>query len=45
MTRTKNELLNEIVEYFHTFIFQNHIKASLTKNSKLKNYKINLSLF
>lgn len=39
--RSKNELLNEIVDYFKTYIFENHITAALNVHSKLRNYNIN----
>ena len=39
--RTEDELLNEIVEYFEKYIFENHINASLIIHSKLKSYNIN----
>lgn len=39
--RTEQELLKEIVDYFETFIFENHINASLKVHSKLKSYNIN----
>lgn len=41
MTKTKDELIREIVEYFRVYIFENHIASSLKANSKLKNYNIN----
>lgn len=34
-------LIRNIVDYFETTIFSNHIEASLKKNSKLKSYNIN----
>jgi Type II restriction endonuclease EcoO109I len=37
----QKELLREIVKYFEKNIFENHINASLKKNSKLKSYNIN----
>lgn len=37
----EKELLEKIVEYFQTYIFENHIEASLKTHSKLKSYKIN----
>lgn len=40
-SRTENELRIEIVLYFETFIFENHINASLKVHSKLKSYNIN----
>lgn len=39
--RTESELLREIVEYFNTYIFENHINAALRVHSKLKSYNIN----
>lgn len=39
--RTEKELLEEIVKYFEINIFENHINASLTKHTKIKNYNIN----
>lgn len=39
--RTEKELLKEIVEYFETYIFENHINASLKTHSRLKSYKLN----
>jgi hypothetical protein len=41
VVRTEKELLTEIVSYFETYIFTNHINASLTVHSKLKSYNIN----
>lgn len=42
MTRkTEKELITEIVEYFNTYIFQNHINTAIKNNAVLKNYKIN----
>lgn len=41
VNRTENELRIEIVAYFKTFIFENHINASLKVHSKLKSYNIN----
>lgn len=38
---TELDLTSKIVEYFRTNIFENHISASLTRNAKLKSYKIN----
>ncbi|MDA3893139.1 MAG: PmeII family type II restriction endonuclease [Salinivirgaceae bacterium] len=38
---TEKQLIAKIVEYFETYIFKNHIEASLKKNAKLKSYKIN----
>ncbi|HEY0261435.1 MAG TPA: hypothetical protein VGB95_00285, partial [Chitinophagales bacterium] len=40
-TRTQEELINEIVEFFRVNIFQNHIKAALGEHSKLSSYNIN----
>lgn len=40
-TKSQDELLFEIVEYFKTYIFDNHISSSISFHSKLKNYKIN----
>jgi hypothetical protein len=37
----EKELLNIIVDYFNTNIFENHINASLNANTKLKSYNIN----
>lgn len=37
----EKELTNKIVDYFETFIFNNHINASLNTHSKLKSYNIN----
>ncbi|SEF44629.1 Type II restriction endonuclease EcoO109I [Halpernia humi] len=39
--KTQEETTKEIVEYFKTYIFENHISASLNRNCKLKNYNIN----
>ncbi|WP_417429610.1 PmeII family type II restriction endonuclease [Halpernia sp.] len=39
--KNQEETTKEIVEYFKTYIFENHILASLNRNSKLKNYNIN----
>lgn len=39
--RTEKELLIEIVDYFNTYIFENHINAALKVHSKLKSYNIN----
>lgn len=39
--RTENELIIEIVNYFETYIFENHINASLKVHSKLKSYNLN----
>jgi len=41
VNRTENKLRIEIVAYFETFIFENHINASLKVHSKLKSYNIN----
>lgn len=38
---TEKQLKTRIVKYFETFIFKNHIEASLKKNAKLNSYKIN----
>lgn len=37
----EKELTLEVVKYFEKNIFENHINASLTRNAKLKSYKIN----
>lgn len=39
--KKQEETLKEIVEYFKTYIFENHITASINIHSKLKNYNIN----
>ncbi|MET4083853.1 hypothetical protein ABIB40_003826 [Pedobacter sp. UYP30] len=39
--QTQEETIEEIVEYFKTYIFENHIKASINTHSKLKSYNIN----
>jgi Type II restriction endonuclease EcoO109I len=39
--RTEKDLLIEIVSYFKTYIFENHITATLNIHSKLKAYNIN----
>lgn len=39
--RTEEQLLVEIVTYFDTYIFKNHINAALNVHSKLKTYNIN----
>lgn len=39
--RIKDEMIQEIVEYFQKNIFENHISSSININSKLKNYNIN----
>jgi hypothetical protein len=41
MAKTKDDLINDIVEYFRLYIFENHISSSIKANSKLKNYNIN----
>lgn len=38
---TEKDLTTKIVSYFETFIFKNHIEASLKTHSKLKSYNIN----
>lgn len=38
---TELELTTKIADYFRTNIFENHIGASLTRNAKLKSYKVN----
>ncbi len=38
---TEEEKIKEVVEYFKTYIFENHITASINTHSKLKNYNIN----
>ncbi len=38
---TEKELTIKIVDYFDSYIFKNHIEASLNKNSRLTSYKIN----
>ncbi len=38
---TEQDLINKIVGYFETNIFENHITASLKIHSKLKSYNIN----
>lgn len=40
-SKTQNEIIHEIVEYFKIYIFENHIKASINTHSKLKSYNIN----
>ncbi len=40
-TKTQDEIIVEIVEYFRVYIFENHITASINTHSKLKNYNIN----
>ncbi len=37
----ETELIKEIVAYFETYIFENHINAALKVHSKLKSYNIN----
>lgn len=39
--KNQEETINEIVEYFKTYIFENHITASINTHSKLKSYNIN----
>ena len=39
--KSEKRLLEEIVKYFEVYIFQNHLKASVTSNAKLKGYNIN----
>ncbi len=39
--RTQEGKLQEIVEYFRVYIFENHIRAAVNTHSKLKNYNIN----
>jgi hypothetical protein len=39
--KTQNEIIQEIVEYFKVYIFENHITASINTHSKLKSYNIN----
>ncbi|WP_165953071.1 PmeII family type II restriction endonuclease [Pedobacter changchengzhani] len=41
IAKTQDETINEIVQYFETYIFENHVTASLNTHSKLKNYNIN----
>lgn len=38
---TEKELTFKIVNYFETYIFENHVEASLRTHSKLKSYNIN----
>jgi hypothetical protein len=38
---TEDQLVKEIVDYFKEKVFDNHVKASLSQNAKLKSYKIN----
>ena len=38
---TEEEKIKEVVEYFKIYIFENHITASISTHSKLKNYNIN----
>lgn len=40
-TKTQEDIIKEIVEYFKTYIFENHITASINTHSRLKNYNIN----
>ncbi|TDS52412.1 PmeII family type II restriction endonuclease [Myroides indicus] len=40
-TPTQEALLQEIVVYFKTYIFENHIDLCVKKHSKLKSYNIN----
>lgn len=40
-TKNQEEIIKEIVEYFKTYIFENHITASINTHSKLKSYNIN----
>ena len=39
--KSEKRLLEEIVKYFEVYIFQNHLKASVKSNAKLKGYNIN----
>lgn len=39
--KTQNDIIEEIVEYFRVYIFENHITASINTHSKLKSYNIN----
>ena len=39
--KKQEETIKEIVGYFKTYIFENHITASINNHSKLKNYNIN----
>jgi hypothetical protein len=39
--KTQNDIIQEIVEYFKVYIFENHITASINTHSKLKSYNIN----
>lgn len=39
--RSEAELIDEITTYFQTYIFENHINATLKVHSQLKNYNIN----
>ncbi|MFN0291460.1 PmeII family type II restriction endonuclease [Pedobacter helvus] len=39
--KKQEELINEIVEYFKVYIFENHIAASIGVHTKLKNYNVN----
>lgn len=38
---TEDQLVEKIVQYLKEKVFDNHIKASLNKNAKLKSYKVN----
>lgn len=38
---TEDQLVKDIVDYFEEKVFENHLKASLNQNAKLKSYKIN----
>ncbi|MDH5367699.1 MAG: PmeII family type II restriction endonuclease [Cyclobacteriaceae bacterium] len=38
---TEKELSDKIVDYFETYIFNNHVEASLNTHSRLKSYNIN----
>lgn len=38
---TEDQLVKEIVAFFKEKVFDNHVKASLSHNAKLKSYKIN----
>lgn len=40
-TKTENDIIQEIVEYFKIYIFENHITASINTHSKIKSYNIN----
>lgn len=39
--KKQDELIKEIVEYFKVYIFENHIAASISVHTKLKNYNVN----